>query len=216
MADLEKLSNHPFDGHVHHLKQIIPESERIFSLLKDVEWYPFPLRKGKNSRRTFCNHSIDTTLVGKGLSNWLVDLFKQINVDVSVIGMFGNYYPDGESTLPHHRDQYNSDVISLSFGAKRLFNFKSDETKRVIKPSFYLSSGDIIMFDQHTNERCTHGIPAQKQIKDIRINVTCFVKFLSGDPFTSNFESVKIPAINIPQENDEDLANRLQILELSS
>lgn len=130
--------------------------------------------------------------------------------------MFGNYYPDGESTLPHHRDQYNADVISLSFGATRLFNFKSDQTKRVVKPSFYLSNGDMIMFDQHMNGNYTHGIPAQKQIKDIRINLTCFVKFLSCNPFTANFESINVPAINIPQESDEELANRLQLLELSN
>lgn len=136
-----------FDDHVRHISEVIPNPDGIFEHLADIDWYPFAPRKGKNSRRTLCNHYIGESFIGIEINRWLASLFQTMNVGVEILGMFGNYYPNGEATLPHHQDKYNSDVISLSFGAKRLFHFKDGFGEKVVKPTFYLSNDDMIIFD---------------------------------------------------------------------
>lgn len=187
----QNMTATPFDGHVQHFPAVIPNADEIFSHLLKVDWYPFPLRKGKNSSRTLCCHAIQHYEVGNIIEEFLRSFFKELSTEIEVLGMFGNYYPDGEATLPYHKDQYNADVVSLSFGSKRLFNFKTAFNGTVVKPSFYLSHGDVIMFDQYMNERYHHGIPLQSQIKEPRINVTCFVRFAKGDPFIVQKPSVE-------------------------
>lgn len=220
------INQHPFSNHVRHIENIVPDADNILNKLKEIDWYPFPLRKGKNSSRTLCNHNVKDLEVGKILNNWLITFFKSMNIEIDILGMFGNYYPDGNATLPHHQDQYNADIVSLSFGAKRLFHFKTGFSGKVVKPSFYLSHGDMIIFDEYMNENYYHGIPLQKQIIEPRINVTCFVKFtyLEGNnPYTTTINYNNIPTLDTTtinefskeEDNDEALARRLQLLEFS-
>lgn len=180
---------HPFVGHVRHIKSVISneECQKIIDHLSEMEWYPFPLRKGKNSSRTLCNHHIAKTKVGQTIIEWLSSLFEKFEIKIEVLGMFGNYYPDGEASLPHHSDQYGADVVSLSFGATRLFSFKSCSDNKVQKPSMYLANGDMLIFDQEMNSKYKHGIGVQKQIKNPRFNITCFVRF-------NGTQGLKIPS----------------------
>ena len=186
-----------FDDHVRHIQDVVPNPDDIFEILKDIEWYPFPLRKGANSKRTLCNHNIQQSSVGVGITRWLKLLFRTMNVEVEVVGMFGNYYPDGNATLPHHQDKYNTEVISLSFGARRLFHFKDGFNGKVVKPTFYMSNGDMIIFDEFMNQNYWHGIPQQKQVSEPRINITCFAKF-TGNPFATALDRSQIPTLEIP------------------
>ncbi len=210
--------SNPFESHVRHLSGVIPNPDLIFNLLQDIDWYHFPLRKGKNSSRTLCCHNIQELDVGIILNQWLLSFFKNLNIKVEILGMFGNYYPDGNATLPYHQDQYSSDVISLSFGSKRLFNFKTGWNGTVVKPSFHLCNGDMIIFDEYMNKNYYHGIPLQKQIMEPRINITCFVKFSAYkneiNPFTVDIDLTEIPALSIDSTDDEKLSEEIGTLSL--
>ncbi len=184
------------DSHIRHVQQIVPEADKIFSLLKCIKWYPFAARKGENSKRVLCYHNVEDLPVGQNIINWLEKLFKLNGIIIDVHGIFGNYYPDGNAVLPYHQDKYGTDVVSLSFGATRKFNFTSDWKGGVVK-SFSLKHSDMIIFDKESNNTYYHGIPKQSVITEPRINLTCFVTFSGNSPFSATF--AKIPDMNFEE-----------------
>lgn len=97
-----------------------------------------------------------------------------IKENKNIIGIFCNYYRNGEDYLPYHQDNYNCDIISLSFGSSRDFYFKNIQTKE--RTHFKLENGDFIYFPEEINKIYQHGIPLRKKIKDYRINITMFIE----------------------------------------
>ena len=94
--------------------------------------------------------------------------------NVLVKGVFCNMYRNGLDYLPYHSDNYNCDVISLSFGQGRDFYFKHNRTGE--RTQFLLENGDYIRFPDILNSTHKHGIPIRKNIKESRINITLFVR----------------------------------------
>lgn len=191
-------------NHYVHLKKAIPSTLATLAEIKDeTPWYQVEWRKGRYLPR-LCYHNIHLTKVGSKILRWLREyMLDHFDCEFDLAGTFANYYRNGEDYLPHHRDQYEGGhVISLSFGATRMFSFKGGEQ---IKLS--LESGDIVVFDPHMNEKYTHGIPRQLQVKEPRINITCFVNFTRGNPYAGKVTRRTVA------HNDEEFARSLQAVE---
>ena len=194
------------DSQVHyvHLNRVIPDSMlTLIELQRGVNWYQVKWKRGFFLPR-LCYQNIHEEAVGAKVIRWLHDyLSDHYDCEFELRGTFANHYRSGEDYLPHHRDQYgDSHVISLSFGATRLFSFTG---KDQIKMS--LESGDIVIFDPYMNANYTHGIPRQLTVKEPRINITCFVKFTRGSPYRGKMERKRT---QLELEADETLAFLLQ------
>lgn len=180
--DKTKSDSLHFDDMVRHIKSVIPNSEEVFKELKYLNWEKFPLRRGKNSQRSLCCPGVENTEVGRKMILWMKEWFILRGVKCEVVGIFGNFYPDGAASLPRHQDKYGYDIVSLSFGESRRFHFAKSYKGSIIKPSFELSDGDMFIFKKEMNDSYYHGINSQNKTKGLRINLTCFVTF-QGDPY---------------------------------
>lgn len=196
-----------FDNNVRHFVGVIDENLRKWyfnELNSQVNWKTIKWSTGNNLPRLCC-HSIEDYEIGEILKTWIQNFFHtKLGVTCEIINIFGNKYRNGEDYLPDHRDDYeipsvkinDNDitpngkiglhVVSLSFGATRLFRFK--QNNQVVTPKFYLSDGDMIIFSPNQNKNYTHGIPKQKQITEERINLTCFCLFTGSDPYTEKYD----------------------------
>lgn len=146
----------------------IEDSKIIYENLKnEIDWQ-IKMWNGKPLPRLCCNSAQRFETVSNLLD--IIQLFfLNKGITYQFLDVFANYYRNGDDYLPQHSDNYECDVISLSFGATRLFKFSTGE-------KYYLKSGDIICFDEQQNKISKHGIPKQSQIKDGRINLTIFCK----------------------------------------
>jgi alkylated DNA repair dioxygenase AlkB len=96
---------------------------------------------------------------------------------VNVIGVFCNFYRNGNDYTPFHKDNYDSDVISISLGGTRRFVLKNDKDKS--KKVFQLDNGDLFWLTEKMNNEYTHSIPKTKakKLKDLdRISIVLFVR----------------------------------------
>lgn len=160
-----------------HLKNIVPHHEENFHhLLNEHKWREF-----RTLDRLVCHQadkrSETTALYGKWVEHLCYHLFQ---VEAKVVVAFANLYPNGEITLPFHRDQYHKWVIGLSFGETRTFTFLPDDPNEKEK-SFLVESGDVVIFSPDVNNHYQHGIPAEKNRTKERINLTFFVDVKSGN-----------------------------------
>lgn len=107
------------------------------------------------------------------------ELFAMLETAVAgraIVGVFCNYYRDGQDSAPYHKDLYGCDILSVSFGATRDFCVKDDGTRVVTK--YALASGDVLFFPLAVNERTTHSVPKRVNRSGVpheRINLTCFL-----------------------------------------
>lgn len=90
------------------------------------------------------------------------------NLDVKVLQSRLNYYPDGSSFKPMHKDRhaYINDenkkikenfTMGASFGASRCLDFIHEESGE--KFTFPQNNGDIFAFDSDVNKKFLHGVP---------------------------------------------------------
>jgi ATP-dependent DNA helicase PIF1 len=195
------------NDHVRYLENVIPSSMDIYNeLKKSISWQTLKWEKTGNLLPRLCFHSIQNTDIGGKICDWLIQFMKLcLNTNITIFDVFSNNYRNGSDYLPYHSDNYTFGnhklhVISLSFGATRFFNFNTNgilcKDPTLISPSFYLKSGDIVIFDDYMNENYKHGIPKQYGLEDGRINLTCFVTF-DGDPYTSDLIKDNIPHLYI-------------------
>jgi len=91
---------------------------------------------------------------------------------VEVAGVFCNFYRDANDYLPYYSDNYNKDVISLSFGGDANFWFRDVKTKQTQK--FVLKNGDLLYFPASLNKTHQHGIPKRKSAT-ARISLVFFL-----------------------------------------
>lgn len=87
-----------------------------------------------------------------------------------------NYYEDGSKNIGYHKDDEkdlgdNPSIVSLSFGAKRKFYFKSDN-KDVPVVKLELNHGCLCWMVHPTNTFWKHSVPKEPKIKLPRINLT--------------------------------------------
>lgn len=94
--------------------------------------------------------------------------------NVNISGCFLNLYEHKDHWLPFHKDSYNCDIYSLSFGATRKFLFQNTTSKETVE--YILSGGDMIYFPEEVNKNWKHGIMKDKNDVGPRVNITIFVR----------------------------------------
>jgi hypothetical protein len=194
MDNAKELDQVAFDNNVRYLKAVIPDSARIRERLdQSLPWQELKWGPRQVTLPRLCAYAVEEREMGQLITQWVCNFFRQtMGITCLVGGIFGNRYRNGNDYLPDHRDAYGDDVhvVSLSFGATRLFRFSKGG---VVTPKFYLENSDMIIFSPQQNITHTHGIPKQAQIKEERINLTLFCRF-EGNPYSSAFDRTKIPS----------------------
>ena len=87
-----------------------------------------------------------------------------------------NFYRDGHDKMGWHSDDEKElgpspNIASVSFGAARRFDFKH-KTDTNNKFSVELRSGSVLLMKGDMQHHWLHQLPAQKRIKEPRINLT--------------------------------------------
>lgn len=107
----------------------------------------------------------------------LLDLKTKIESEVnhSFNACLANFYRDGNDSNGWHADNEpelgrQPIIASLSFGAKRKFRLKHNETRETV--NFDLTHGSLIIMAGKCQEYWKHEIPKQKKVKEARINLT--------------------------------------------
>lgn len=108
---------------------------------------------------------------GPIMSQIIEELF--INFDICPIGLFVNYYKDGNDYAPYHKDMYDAKTLTISFGGKRDFYIKSDDQSFPVK-KYILGHGDIFYFSKQINSTCKHSIPKRTRCLEDRISILVF------------------------------------------
>ena len=91
-------------------------------------------------------------------------------------GVFLNYYRNGHDYMGWHRDNERVHglqplIISVSFGAARLFKFRHYQQKDVVK-NLKLNSGSLLIMKGDTQDNWTHSLPKSLRVTEPRINLT--------------------------------------------
>lgn len=92
----------------------------------------------------------------------------------TVMGVFCNYYRNGNDYTPWHQDSYGADIFTLSLGATREFQMKFHNQAGVV--SYQLQNGDGYYFSQQINAQMKHCIPKIKEIVGERISIVFFLQ----------------------------------------
>lgn len=122
-------------------------------LIKNIPWKKFA--PSPNSRLvSIVDHDRDPVL-----KELVFELTKQKGV--SVKDVFLNYYQNGIDYCPYHRDQYGTDVYTLSLGDTRDFLVKPDGTGTKAT-KYTLNSGDLYFMPESLHKTHRHSIPKRK------------------------------------------------------
>lgn len=108
--------------------------------------------------------------------NKMADYFK-----VKVLVTRLNYYPNGDSWKPMHKDKnaHSNDceedfTMGASFGASRILEFKHDSSEKTFK--FPQNNGDIFAFSKDINMNFIHGVPKASDLVGPRFSVIAWGK----------------------------------------
>jgi alkylated DNA repair dioxygenase AlkB len=141
-------------------------------------------KKCKQQRNVgfFSNESIGykyskKMMESKPLSKSLSDLLIIINtmIGAEFNGILINKYIDGNDYISAHSDDElfldKNGVVSISYGAERIFRIRNKETKEIICDEI-TTHGIILYMGGNFQKLYTHEIPIQKKIKESRISFT--------------------------------------------
>lgn len=100
-----------------------------------------------------------------------VEKFVKIEFDHVLV----NYYPTGNAALSWHADDepmidQTKPIASLSFGTKRLFKIRNNETRKIFEIS--LENGDLFVMQPGVQEKWKHCIMKDSSVTFPRINLT--------------------------------------------
>jgi len=168
-----------------HIQNGVEKADIWFpKLQQELKWQEIMWGPTNRKLPRLCCPDIHMTSIGQEIIVWLKNFFlANFNTNIEIFGIWGNHYRNGNDYLPLHRDQYGDlDVISLSFGAKRKFDFVPSKTGEK-KITYYLEHGDIIGFGNEMHKEYKHGISKQTSVKTARINLTVFVRYIGKKPY---------------------------------
>lgn len=111
---------------------------------------------------------------GSGKVEILEDLaiFCEAAFECRVKSAWCNRYNDGADYTPFHQDQYNSHVITFSFGGARRFICKNISTQK--KREYLLGHGDVFYFSPEFDNTHQHSIAKTAKAVDSRISIVLF------------------------------------------
>lgn len=92
--------------------------------------------------------------------------------NVTVHGVFLNLYQNGNDHCPYHRDQYGTDVYTVSLGATRDLLVKPDGLGKTQKIT--LKSGDLYYMAESLHKDHKHSIPKRSGVLKPRISIVFF------------------------------------------
>lgn len=101
----------------------------------------------------------------------MIDMIRK-DYNMKTLGVFANYYEDGNQYAPYHKDSYETSALTISFGGSREFLVKDEEGK-VTK--HLLENGDVCFFNNVFNDNHKHSVPIRKKMNDPRISLLFFV-----------------------------------------
>ena len=111
--------------------------------------------------------------LSKSMSELLATLNKEIGADFN--GILVNEYMDGNDYISAHSDDEigldTAGVVSISYGAERLFRIRDKQTKEVVCNEI-TTHCSILHMGGDFQKLYTHEIPIQKKIKEQRISFT--------------------------------------------
>jgi len=155
-----------------HIKNYIDSetaTEYFEILKKEIKWETFAL--APKSRKVFHWKGENITIADFIITELVQKL--ETTEKVSVCGVFLNLYENGQNHCAYHKDLYNTDVYTLSFGETRDLLLKPDDkNQKTIKIT--LRNGDLYFMSQKLNENFRHRIPERKNITNSRISIVFF------------------------------------------
>lgn len=158
-----------FPDHILHLKKIITDVE-VKDLIETIPWN----EKTKYFGRMYSHNALDSVIVNHVI-NQIEHKIKINNQAIEVLGVFANYYRDGNDKTGFHTDQYGYHVLTCSFGGTRPFQFKKKgETK--VSHKYLLEHGDVFFFDDYVNHNYMHAIPVSKMYNQPRVSLLLFFR----------------------------------------
>lgn len=146
-----------------------------YSLLKDnISWKVWPF--SPNSRTVYHFQIGENKIVDDILLNLKSQIEKHFSINI--IGIFCNYYKDGNNFCPYHKDSYGTNVYTLTLceeGGEREILIKSD-IKGSKATSYKIENGDLYVLTESLNSTHKHSIPKRKNITKGRISIVFFGK----------------------------------------
>lgn len=96
-------------------------------------------------------------------------------IDVEFNSVLCNFYKNGNDSISWHSDNEpeldpNSPIVSVSFGATRIFEIKENSTSKVTK--IPLIDGSVFIMPAGFQDKYQHRIPKEPKIQTPRINLT--------------------------------------------
>lgn len=166
------------------LRDQVKDQDKLFLILKTkIPWKEMTWKTGNKLPRQVCHGSDCPNDVNQLLLDILVNIVQEINlcrgkiptreIKLTKYGFFCNYYRNENDYTPFHEDRYGGDIVSLSFGATREFQFKNKNDGKV--ESFFLNGGDVLYFEESVNDLYKHSIVKSSTPVGERINITFFL-----------------------------------------
>ena len=152
---------------------------------KSLEFFLFG-KKCKQNRETI-NFSYNKLRYNySGLSNIGLEINEHIiliNLKKKIENLFdnkysfnyilGNRYRSGKDNIGMHSDDekdLKGPIVSISLGCNRFFDIKGKYNKDKLRLD--LNNGSLLIMNGECQKHYKHGIPIQKKINNIRINLT--------------------------------------------
>lgn len=114
----------------------------------------------------------------KPLTKSMSELLEIVNNEICAEfnGILVNKYMDGNDYISAHSDDESGldsiGVISISYGAERIFRIRNKETKQSICDEITKHCGILHMGGEKFQKLYTHEIPIQRNIKEPRYSFT--------------------------------------------
>jgi len=148
-----------------YTKSFLENPEELFHILleKAKQW-----NKINYFKRHVCHYTFDIDELNAVLSNI------ETNYSRQVMGVFLNYYEDGNEYAPYHADKYNFDTLLMSLGATRTLRYKENKTKT--NYDYVLNSGDLLFVPDEINKYYKHSLLKTKKVNEPRISILIFLQ----------------------------------------
>lgn len=158
---------------VFHIKEFISKdsaNEYVSIIESEIVWTRF--KKSPKSRLVSIWYPGNTRLVDMIIEQIINKI--QTTYNTKIIGIFLNLYKNGNDYCSYHRDQYDSDVFTVSFGETRDLLLKPDDKTKT--KNIKLESGDLYFMSQFFQTKNKHSIPKRKKSGGKRISIVFFGK----------------------------------------
>ena len=127
----------------------------------------------KSKGYKYSNKMMESKPLTKSISELLDIVNNELGTQFN--GILVNKYMDGNDYISAHSDDESGldliGVISISYGAERIFRIRKKDTKQIIYDTLTIHCS-ILHMGGNFQKLYTHEIPIQKKIKEPRISFT--------------------------------------------